>query len=190
VDVVGLGSVAIGLVLCFFGARSLHLAVLTSGFALGWLLADAFNATPLASLAFGLVAGVAAWALARLVFGLALFLIGAVAGGVVGAKLFAFLQQGQASIVLATLFVLAFAFIAGVATRRFRGAVLAIVCAAGGAGLALNGLARTFPQPLGWLRSPASPGAAALAALIWIALAAIGWAVQRRSTSPTDHPRR
>jgi hypothetical protein len=185
-----LGTVAIGLVLCFVGARSLHIAVLTCGFALGWLLADAFDATPFASLAFGLVAALAAWALARLVFGLALFIVGALAGGVVGAKLFAFLQQGAGSVVLAILFVVACAFIAGVATRRFRGAVFAAVCAAGGAGLALNGLARTFPQLFGLLRAPQTPGAAALAALAWIALAAVGWAVQRRSVNSADRPSR
>ena len=187
-DVTGLGTVAIGLVLCFFGARSLHIAVLTSGFALGWLLADAFDATPLASIAFGLVAGLAAWALARLVFGLALFVVGAVAGGVVGAKLFAFLQQGEGSVVLAVLFVIACGFIAGVATRRFRGAVLAVVCALSGAGLVLNGLARVFPQTFGLLRTPQTPGAAALAALAWIALAALGWAVQRRPATSADRP--
>lgn len=189
-DVSGLVTVVVGLVLCFMGARSIHLAVLASGFALGWLLADAFDATTLASLVFGLVAALAAWALARLIFGLALFIVGALAGGVIGAKLFAFLQQGQGSVVLAILFVVAAGFVAGIATRRFRGVVLAVACALGGAGLVLGGLARAFPQALGFLRTPPTPAMAALAALAWIVLAALGWAVQRRTTPAADRPSR
>ncbi len=189
-DVSGLGIVAVGLVLCFFGARSIHIAVLASGFALGWLLGDAFSATPLASLVFGVVAALAAWALARLIFGLALFIVGALAGAVVGAKLFAFLQQGEGSVILAVLFVAATGFIAGVATRRFRGTVLAAACALGGAGLVLSGLARAFPQVLGFLRTPHTPGMAALGALAWVVLAVLGWAVQRRSAQSADRPSR
>ena len=185
-DVSGLGIVAVGLVLCFLGARSIHIALLASGFALGWLLAYAFNATPLASLVFGLVAALAAWVLARLIFGLGLFMVGALAGAVVGAKLFAFLQQGQGSVILAGLFVVATGFVAGVATRRFRGTVLAAACALGGAGLVLSGLARVFPQVLGFLRTPHTPGMAALGTLIWIVLAVLGWAVQRRSVRAAD----
>jgi hypothetical protein len=190
VDVSGLGIAAVGLVLCFFGARSIHIAVVASGFALGWLLADAFDATPLASLVFGLVAAVAAWALARLIFGLALFIVGALAGAVVGAKLFAFLQQGQGSVVLAVLFVAATGFVAGVATRRYRGTVLAAACSLGGAGLLLSGLARAFPQTLGFLRRPETPAMAALGTLVWIVLAVLGWALQRRSARSADRPSR
>jgi hypothetical protein len=190
VDVSGLGIVAVGLVLCFLGARSMNIALLASGFALGWLLADAFNATPLASLVFGVVAALAAWALARLIFGLALFIVGALAGAVVGAKLFAYLQQGQGSVILAILFVAATGFVAGIATRRFRGTVLAAACALGGAGLVLSGLARAFPQVLGFLRTPDTPAMAALGALAWIVLAALGWAVQRRPAQSADCPSR
>jgi hypothetical protein len=189
-DVGGLGIVAVGLVLCFLGARSIHIALLASGFALGWLLADAFSATPLASLVFGLIAALAAWALARLIFGLALFIVGALAGAVVGAKLFAFLQQGQGSVVLAVLFVAATGFVAGVATRRYRGTVLAAACSLGGAGLVLSGLARAFPQTMGFLRTPQSPAMAALGTLIWIVLAVLGWVLQRRSAHSADGPSR
>ena len=41
----GWAAVVIGLVLCFAGIASTHLAVLLSGFGLGWLLADAFGAS-------------------------------------------------------------------------------------------------------------------------------------------------
>ena len=36
---------AVGVVLCFFGVGSLHVALLASGFGVGWLLADVFNAS-------------------------------------------------------------------------------------------------------------------------------------------------
>lgn len=172
---------AVGAVLCFYGARSLHVAVLTSGFALGWLLADAFNATALTSLVFGLFAGIAAWVLTRLVFGIAMFVVGALAGAVVGAKLFALLQQGEGSYVLAVLFVAASAFIGGVVTRRFHTTMIAAICALGGAGLMLSGLAQALPQVFGALRAPQTAGGALVAAIVWIALAVAGWVVQRRS---------
>ena len=105
-----------------------------------------------------------------------------------GAKLFGLLQQGQGSVLLALLFVLAVAFATGVATRRFHGVMLAAACALGGAGLALSGLARAFPEPLGFLRVPPTPGLAVAAAGAWLVLAVAGWAVQRR-TGPADEQR-
>ena len=38
----GLGVLAVGLLLCFAGIRSLNLAVLASGFAVGWLVTKLF----------------------------------------------------------------------------------------------------------------------------------------------------
>jgi hypothetical protein len=123
-------------------------------------------------------------------FGLARFIVGALAGAVVGAKLFASLQQGQGSVVLAVLFVAAAGFIAGTATRRFRGPILPAACALGGAGLVLSRLARAFPQVLGFLRTPQTPGTAALATLAWIVLAVLDWVVQRRSPQSADRTSR
>ena len=45
VAVSGLVVVGVGIVLCFFGIGSVHVAVLASGFGLGWLLADLFAAS-------------------------------------------------------------------------------------------------------------------------------------------------
>jgi hypothetical protein len=117
-----------------------------------------------------------------LVLRAALFFVGAIAGGVVGAKLFGLLQHGEGSIVLAVLFVLAVAFISGLATHRFHSVVLAAACALGGAGLALSGLARAFPGTLGLLRVPGSAAEAVVSAAVWLALAVGGWTVQRRPT--------
>jgi hypothetical protein len=183
VDASGLGVLAVGLVLCFLGVRSLRGAVLASGFALGWLLAEPFGAG--LATAF-IVAGAAALAgvlLATLVFRVAFFFVGAIAGAVIGAKLFGILQQGEGSVVIAVLFVLASAFLAGLAAQRFTTTALAVVCAAGGAGLVLSGIARTIPGTLGFLRIPNVTWEAIVAAVAWIALATIGCIVQRRSTS-------
>lgn len=91
-----------------------------------------------------------------LVLRAALFFVGAIAAGVVGAKLFGLPRPGQGSIVLAVLFVVAMTFIAGLATRRLRRVVPAAACALGGAGLALGGLARALPGTLGLSRVPSS----------------------------------
>lgn len=179
-DASGLGVLAVGLLLGFYGRRSLQVAVLASGFALGWLLAEGLGAGLPTTAAVAVAAGLAGWAITRVVLGAAVFFVGALAGGVVGAKLFGLLQRGEGSVVLALLFVAAMAVVTGMATQRYRGALLAAVCALGGAGLALSGAARLFPDLLGFLRVPPTPGLAAVAALVWLALAVTGWGAQQR----------
>ena len=159
-DVSGRGVLAVGLVLCFSGRRSLQVAVL----ACGWLVAEGLGAQLLTTAVVAVVAALASWAVTRVVFGAAVFFVGALAGGVVGAKLFGLLQQGEGSRVLALLFVVAMAIVVGVATQRFRTVMLTAVCALGGAGLALSGLAWAFPRYLGFLRVPPTPGLAAVSA--------------------------
>lgn len=176
----GVGVAAVGLVLCFAGLRSIHLALLASGFALGWLFAESLDGSLAVVAVVALCSAVVAWVLAVLVFKAALLVVGGIAGGVIGAKLFGLLQPDDGSAVLAVLFVLAVAVLAGLATQRFHGAVLAWACAFGGAGLALNGLARALPDALGFLRAPDSAVTAVLAATAWIALGVTGWSVQRR----------
>ena len=88
----GLGALVVGLVLCFVGVKWLPLAVLASGFALGWLITEPFNASLGVAFVIALAAAVAAWVLATFVFRAALFFVGLIAGGVIGAKLFGLLQ--------------------------------------------------------------------------------------------------
>jgi hypothetical protein len=176
----GAGVLAVGLVLCFFGMRSLHLAVPACGFALGWLLAEAFDAQVLPALVIAVAVAVVSWVVVGLVLRTGLFFVGAVAGAVIGAKLFGLLERGDRSVVLAVLFVAAVGALAGVAAARYHDAVLVVVCALAGAALALNGLARVFPDALGFLRDPGSPTQSALVAVAWIVLAVLGWSVQRR----------
>ena len=177
----GIVILLVGLVLCFLGVRSVHLAVLASGFALGWLVTEPFDASLGVSLVVALAAAAVAWVLATFVFRAALFFVGAIAGGVIGAKLFGLLQGGSGNIVLVVIFVLAVGFVSGLATQRFHTGVLAGICALGGAGLVLSGVALAFPDSLGFLRTPDTTGQAALAGVLWLALALAGWAVQRRT---------
>lgn len=177
----GLGVLAIGLVLCFLGVRSLHLAVAASGFALGWLLCEPFGASVLTTFLIAAAAAIAAWVLVVVLFRTALFFVGAMCGAVIGAKLFGLLEHGSRNIVLAVLFVAATGFIVGFVVQRFRAGVLSLACALGGAGLALSGLARTFPGFLDFLRFPQTSWHALATAAAWLALAWAGWAVQRRT---------
>lgn len=176
----GLGVLVVGLLLCFAGNRSLNLAVAASGFAVGWLITEPFNASVSIALVVALAAAAAAWVLAHLVFRVALFFVGGLAGAVIGAKVFGLLQPEDRNVVLVILFVAATAFIGGLITQRYRRTALAAVCALGGAALVLSGLARTFPEPLEFLRSPNEVWEVVVAALAWIALAVAGWLTQRK----------
>ncbi|GAA0479085.1 hypothetical protein Ade02nite_40170 [Paractinoplanes deccanensis] len=180
-DTSGLGALIAGAVLCFAGVRSLNLAVFGSGFAVGWLITEPFGATLLTALIVAVAAAVVALVLARVVFRAALFFVGGLAGAVIGAKVFGLLQPEDGSVVLLVLFVAATGFIGGLVTQRFHATALAVVCALGGAALILSGLARAFPEALGFLRDPGGDWEAVLTTAIWIVLAALGWSVQRGS---------
>ena len=182
----GLVVLVVGLVLCFMGVRSVHIAVLASGFVLGWLVTEPFETSILVALLIAVAAAAAAWVLVTLVFRTAVFFVGAIAGGVIGAKLFGVLEHGG-NVVLAVLFVAAAAFIVGLAAQRFRGVALEAACALGGSGLALSGVARTFPDTLGFLRVPGTASDTVVAVLVWVALAVGGWFVQRRYTRHEEH---
>jgi hypothetical protein len=177
----GLGVFTIVLVvLCFVGARSLHVAVVASGFALGWRLAEGSGAGLGTSVGVAVTVALGAWAAATFVFHATPFFVGAIAGAVVRARMFGLLAHGERTLVLAMLFVLAVAFIAELVTQRFHSVLLAAACALGGAGLALAGLARTSPETLGLLRFPSTAREAVISGVAWLALMAAGWVVQHR----------
>jgi hypothetical protein len=184
----GWGVVAVGLLLCFFGLWSLHVAVLGSGFALGWLLADALGADLGVVAVIAVASALVAWFVATFVLKAALLVVGGVAGGVIGAKLFGLLQGDDGSAVLAVLFVLAVAALVGLATQRFERRVLIWACAFGGAGLALTGAAQALPDLLQFLRTPEGALEGLFAGAAWIALALAGWSVQRARIQAAPTP--
>jgi hypothetical protein len=176
----GVVVAAVGLLLCFGGLWSVQLAVLASGFALGWVFGEALGGSLGVTAVVALAAAVVAWVLATFVFRMALFFVGAVAGGVIGGKLFGLLQGADGNAVLATVFVVAVGVLTGLATQRFHESVLVWVCAFGGAGLVLSGLARIAPETLGFLRTPDTTAEAVIDAAAWLVLGVAGWSVQRR----------
>ncbi|MEQ3552533.1 hypothetical protein WIS52_18830 [Pseudonocardia nematodicida] len=183
-DPTGLGVLVVGLVLCLAGGRSVDLALLASGFAVGWLLTEPYDASFGTAVLVGVAVAAGSWLLARVVFKVALLAIGGLAGAVVGAKIFGLLQPVDRSVLLVLLFVAATAVIGALVTRRFRRTAPAAVCALAGAALTLSGLARTFPAALDFLRQPLPGWQVAVTAVVWVVLAAAGWAVQRRPRRP------
>jgi hypothetical protein len=176
----GVVGLAVGLVLCFLGVGSLHLAVLGSGFALGWLIAGLFNANTTTTVLVGLGCAVIAWVLVSLVFRFGAFFVGAVAGGVIGARVFQLLVTGTNKALLTTVFVVAFAGVSGLLAARYRGRFLVWATALGGAGLALAGLGRIAPNALDFLRHPDTALEGVLSFGAWLALALLGRQTQLR----------
>jgi uncharacterized membrane protein (DUF485 family) len=74
--VTGVGLAVVGLLLCFVGLRSIHLALLACGFALGWLVAEGLGASVAIAAIVAACAAVVGWVLARVVFRAALFVVG------------------------------------------------------------------------------------------------------------------
>jgi hypothetical protein len=171
----------VGLVLCFLGVGSIHLEVLAAGFGLGWLVSELFGTSPETAIVMGAAGAVLAWVLAALVFRAASFFVGAVVGGLVGAKLAVLLEpHDDRNALLATVVILAAAAVSGLLAHRFRNRFLLVLTAFGGAGLVLNGLGRLAPDELGFLRRPDDAWERGLALACWFGLAIAGWVVQRR----------
>ena len=179
----GLGVAAVGLLLCFAGRLSIHLALLASGFALGWLLAGELGASAAVAVVVAACAAVVVWVLATFVFRAAMFVVGAVAGGVIGARLFELLEGDEGNAVLAILFAVAVAVLVGLAAQRFHENAVIWACAFGGAGLVLSGVARAWPEALGFLKEPDTATGAVVSAAAWLLLGVLGWSVQRRLAS-------
>ena len=176
----GVVGVAVGLVLCFFGIGSLHLAVLGSGFALGWLIAGVFNANTTTTVLVGLGCAIAAWILVSLVFRFGALFVGAVAGAVIGARIFSLFVTGTNKTLLAIVWVVVFAGLSGLLAMRYRSRFLVWATALGGAGLALAGLGRISPDHLEFLRHPDTALEGVLSFGAWFLLALLGRTTQVR----------
>jgi hypothetical protein len=176
--VTGVVGLVVGLVLCFFGVGSLHLAVLGSGFALGWLIAGVFDANTTTTVLVGLGCAVAAWILVSLVFRFGALFVGAVAGGVIGARIFSLFVTGSNKVLLTVVWVAVFAGLSGLLAMRYRGRYLMWATAPGGAGLALAGLGQIAPDALEFLRHPETALEGVLSFGAWLALGLLGRSIQ------------
>ena len=184
-------AVVLGLVLCLAGAASVHLCVILAGFSLGWILCDAFDASTTTTLIVALACALVSWILVTLVFRTALFFVGAILGGILGAKLYTILEKGSGSVVVAVVFVAALAFLSGWLANRWRVRALIWLTAFGGAALALHGLGTAYPDSLGALSTPDSASESIIGSTAWFALSIVGWLCQRRvSADALDRDRR
>ena len=174
----GVVGLVIGLVLCFFGVGSLHLAVLGSGFALGYLLAELFDASTTTTVLVGLGSAIVAWVVVTLVVRFAAFFVGAVAGGVIGARIFGLVLTGDNKVLLTVVFVLAAGGLCGLLTARYRGRFLMWATALGGAGLAVSAVSRIAPDTLDFLRHPDTALEGVLSVGAWLVLALLGRSTQ------------
>lgn len=176
----GLVVLLVGAVLCFLGVGSVHWAVLASGFGAGWVLADLFGTSVAVTLLVAAATAVIAWVLATLVFKVASFVVGLIAGALVGARLFAAVGGRGSTLLLAIVVVVAVALVTGLLADRYRERALLWATALGGAGLVLSGLGLLWAGGLGFLRDPGSGWQQVLSSLIWVALGVFGWITQRR----------
>jgi len=170
----------VGVVLCFLGIGSVHVAILASAFGLGWLLGDLFGATAVTALIIAAGTALIAWALVTLVFKAARFVVGLIAGALIGARLYAIFSGGDRSAVLAAVVVVATALVFGFLADRYKGRVILWATAIGGAGLILGSLGRIWPDSLGFLHNPEAGLQQVTSTLLWVVLAAAGWLTQRR----------
>ena len=175
----GWAIVLVGIVLCFFGVGSLHVAILASGFGLGWVLADIFGASEGTALIIAAAGAVISWVLVTLVFKVAAFFVGVITGSLIGARLAAVLTPGQGNIAVTVVLVVAVAVAFGFLADRYRSRVLLWATAIGGAGLILSSLGLIWPGTLGFLRDPAAGAEQITSTLLWVALSAGGWLTQR-----------
>jgi membrane-associated HD superfamily phosphohydrolase len=175
----GWAILLVGAVLCFLGVGSLHVAILASGFGLGWVLADLFGASVGTTFLVAAGASVIGWVLVTLVFKVAAFFVGVITGSLIGARVAAVLTAGESNIAVTIVLVIAIAVAVGFLADRYRRRVLLWTTAIGGAGLMLSALGLIAPDTLGFLRHPDAGIEQVTSTLLWIALAAGGWITQR-----------
>lgn len=171
--------VVVGVLLAVGGIWSIRLVLVSAGAGAAWLVADAFGASAgtsaLIAAASGLLALLVGVLAARVLF----FVVGLVVGAVVGARLFTILDTGEASVLLAVVFVPAVAVVGGVALERWRERLVGWVTAIGGSALVLAGLGRV-DSDVRVVSDPADYGEQAISVAAWVALAVLARVVQRR----------
>lgn len=168
----------LGAVLCFYGARSVRLAVLVAGFGGAWLLADELSATLTTTIIVAVAGALGALVLTSLLSRFVVFATGFILGGAVGTKLFELLDRGDASWLLAVVFIPACALVCGFLAGRFRHPFLVWASAFAGAALILTGIGRIDTEPTKELHRPDSALSAVVLAVLWIALGLTGRSVQ------------
>ncbi len=170
----------VGVLLCFYGIRSVNLALLAAGFALGYLIAEAFGADAWTQLWVGLGAAALVWMIVSLVFRFATFVVGLATGAVIGAKLWSALSDAGTSALLGIVLVVTCAYTAALLAEKYARRALLWFTALGGASVILSGAALLWPDGLGFLAHPDDGWQQTVMLVVWLAVAGSGWYVQRQ----------
>ena len=165
----GLTMIVIGLVVGLAGGWSIRTVLTLLGFGAGWLLANVFDANLLVTLVIAIVGAAFAWLVVRLAASIVFFVVGALVGVLVGARLFRLLEGGEGNLLLAVILIpavgIAVGGIAVMAKERF----VAWGTSIGGAALVLSGIG-TLVDGLAWLRHPTESWQALVGTGAWVAL--------------------
>ncbi|HYH71628.1 MAG TPA: hypothetical protein VD764_00305 [Nocardioides sp.] len=175
--------ILVGLLVAVAGIWSVRLVLVGAGAGAAWLLADAFGAGTATALLVSAAGGVLAFVTGLLAARVLFFAVGLVVGAVVGARLFTILDSGEASVLLAVVFVPAVAVVGGVVVGRWRERMVGWATAIAGSGLVLAGLGRLQADLPQVLSDPDGYGEQGLAVAAWAALAVLARIVQRRVIS-------
>jgi hypothetical protein len=175
------GSVLIlvGVLLAVGGIWSVRLVLVCAGAGAAWLVADAFGASTTTALVVAAGSGVVALVVGLVAGRVLFFVLGLVVGAVVGALLFSILDTGEASVLLAVVFVPAVAVVGGVAVARWRERLVGWATAIGGSALVVAGVGR-LDSGVGLLSDPSGYGEQGIAVVAWAVLAVLARVVQRR----------
>jgi hypothetical protein len=174
----GIIVAVVGVLLCFYGIRSVHLGILAIGFGIGWLIADLFNASFWWLLLIGLIGALSSWVVTSLIFRFASYFIGGLTGAMIGTKLAMVLQPGDKNWALSMIVALAVCVAGAFLAEKFRARALLWLTSIGGAGMVLSGVAR-LSDSLEFLRSPETGWQQITSTLAWVALSVLGWITQR-----------
>src|SRR4051812_31989114 len=135
----------VGLVLALAGIWSVRVALTAAGAGTAWLLADALGSGAVTGLLAAGAGAVLALVVGLLAARVMFFVVGAVVGAVAGARLYAILDTGESSALLAVVFVPAVALVGGVVAERWRERFIGWATAIGGSALVLTGLGLMAP---------------------------------------------
>ncbi|MDH2416005.1 hypothetical protein [Nocardioides sp. CER19] len=181
----------LGFILCFLGALSVRLAVLIAGGGLGWLLAEAFDASAATMVLVAGAGAVGALVVSFLVSRFLFFVAGACVGSVIGAKLFVIADNGEHHWLLALVFVPAVAVVAGFLAQHYEKAFLRWGTAVAGAALLLSAVGRLGTSSTDVLWRPETALGGILFAVLWVVLSIVGHRVQtsgRVRRASAGHP--
>ncbi|MGB7817826.1 MAG: hypothetical protein WBL35_03710 [Ornithinibacter sp.] len=166
----GLTMIIVGLVLGIAGGWSFRTVMLAAGFGAGWLLASVFGATFLIAMVIAVAGALTAWLVLRLAATIVFFILGALVGLLVGARLYRLIEGGDGNLVLAIVFIPAIGVVGGWLAEKSRERFVAWGTSIAGAALVLSGLG-VLVGALSWLRDPENTWQSVVGVASWVALA-------------------